>query len=200
MRRPRFLFIVLFLALTACAGTFKVVQLPIREADLYPLSQTVGGISVAVDEISNPDRAWRYFGADLIGYGVLPINITVSNHSGHRCSIKPSDVLLRSGKEVIDPLPIHVVTRLAKRASRARAETQEQIDDFFSRLSFTDTVLVPHDSYQGVLFFPVEDRHKRDPFFSVVTLFLEGRLKMEVVVTDIETHQRTHFGPFSVSI
>ncbi|HZC00268.1 MAG TPA: hypothetical protein VE844_02585, partial [Gammaproteobacteria bacterium] len=59
---------------------------------------------------------------------------------------------------------------------------------------------VPHDSYQGVLFFPVEDRHKRDPFFSVVTLFLEGRLKMEVVVTDIETHQRTHFGPFSVSI
>ena len=52
-----------------------------READLYPLSQTKAGITVAVDEISNTERATQYFGIDMFEHGILPINVVISNHT-----------------------------------------------------------------------------------------------------------------------
>lgn len=198
MLRPRVFFLFLFLALTACA-TFEVVEVPLREADLYPVSQTQEAISVAVDEITSPERVRNYFGVSLLEQGILPVNIIVSNHGEHRVTVKPADVLLRRGTEVVDPLPIAWMAELAKRRAWRREETEEQINAFFSGLAFAETVLFPHDSYQGALFFPLDYESERDRFFSLIRLFEQGRLKLEVVVTDLETHQRIHFGPFSLS-
>jgi len=183
-------------AVTACATGFVVVQLPLRAADLYPLSQTQGPITVAIDEISDAGRAEQYFGVDLIKRGILPINITVSNHGEDRYTVKPADILLRRHTEVIDPLPIELIAALAKDSAGC---CSEQIDDYFNQLAFADTVLSPQDSYQGVLFFPASrETPEQDSLFRALTLFNED-LKLDVVATNLNTHQRIAFGPFSLS-
>ncbi len=187
-------------AVTACATEFEVVRPPLRAAELYPLSQTQGPITVAIDEISNPERAKKYFGVDLIERGILPINITVSNHGQDRYTVKPADILLRRHTEVIDPLPVEEIAALAKESAWISAETGEQIDEYFNQLAFADAVLSPQDSYQGVLFFPaLREPPEQDTMFRAIMLYNQSDLQLDVVTTNLNTHQRVAFGPFSLS-
>ena len=202
MFKTGFSLIALVLTCTACATKFEVIELPLRNADLYPHSQTIGQATVAIDEIGNPQRAQKYFGIDLIKEGILPVNITISNNSGRRFTVTPADVLLRRGTEIIDPLPIESVIQMAKSSGRLNDETREQVDTYFTRLVFAETVLGAHDSYQGVLFFPAGDIGPdpyRDSLFRAVALFNQGGLKMEIVVSSVDEHQRIRFGPFSLA-
>gem|GEM_PF-1088157 len=198
MRKTRIIFIIFIMGVVACASSrYEVVEMPLRDAGLYPLSQSYERISVAVDEISNPGRAVRYFGADLIGSGVLPVDVLVSNFSKDRWSVKPADVLLRKGDEVIDPLPVNLVTDLIKSRSSYNSETRQHIESHVHGLMLKETVVFPMDTRHGVLFFPVLDRRKRGEFFSRVPLFIEG-LKLHVVATNADTGERREFGPFSI--
>jgi hypothetical protein len=188
--------------LTSCASSYHVVWMPEREADLYPLSQTRAGVTIAIDEIGTVERAERYFGADLIREGILPVAVLVSNYGKDRVIVKPSDVLLHRGREIVDPLPLETVIEMAKRQRWfLRSKTEEQIDSFFESVVFRETALLPNDSYQGVMFFPApKSRRSQDAHFTALSLFREGGPKIRVGVTDMETHERTHFGPFSLSL
>jgi hypothetical protein len=188
--------------LGGCAGSYHVVRMPQREADLYPLSQTKSGITVAIDEIKGSARAERYFGADLIKEGILPLAVVVSNYGKHPVVVKPSDVVLHRGREIIDPLPVEVVQGTAKSQHWfLRAKTEEQIDSFFRDIVFTETTLSPSDSYQGVMFFTFPKAHRRrDTSFLMLSLFREGGPKVRVGVTNLDTQNRMRFGPFSLSL
>jgi hypothetical protein len=189
-------------ALGGCAGSYEVVRMPQREADLYPLSQTKHGITIAIDEIKDPAGAERYFGADLIKEGILPVVVVVSNYGEHPVLVQPSDVLLHRGKEILDPLPIDTVLSAAKNQHCfLRSRTKQQIDDFFENLMFSETSLATQDTYQGVLFFlMLKPSRRHDPTFMVSTLFREGGPKVRVGVTQLETRERLHFGPFTLSL
>ena len=51
MTSPRILIVSLAaLAVSGCASSYRVVQVPQYGADLYPQSQTRAGVTVAVDE------------------------------------------------------------------------------------------------------------------------------------------------------
>ena len=86
------LMIALFLigSLTACSTTTMHAPTapPLRDADLYPVNQAVAGLSIAVDEIADPERAKRYFGSDLAKEGILPVNIVISNHGEDRFRVR----------------------------------------------------------------------------------------------------------------
>jgi hypothetical protein len=68
---------LLALLVSACASSYRVVQVPQYGADLYPQSQTRSGVTVAIDEIKSADRVERLFGADLIKEGILPVSVVV---------------------------------------------------------------------------------------------------------------------------
>ncbi|HEX2237646.1 MAG TPA: hypothetical protein VHJ19_04660 [Gammaproteobacteria bacterium] len=201
MSRSIILFAFVAFVLSACATRYEVVQLPLRDADLYPLSQAKGMITVAVDEINNPERARQYFGVNLIERGILPINITISNHGEHRYTLKPADILLRRHTEVIDPVPIEQVAQIAKDSRWWLSEdTGKQIDRYFRNVAFTETVLMPHDSYQGVLFFPaLREPSTQDDMFSAIQLFSRSDLYLEIVTTNLVSQQRIAFGPYPLS-
>lgn len=188
--------------LAGCASSYQVVRMPQREADVYPHSQTKAGITIAIDEIKGVDRAERYFGADLIKEGILPLAVVVSNYGEHRVIVKPSDVLLHRGKQIVDPLPIEAVVAIAKRQHWfLRSTTEERIDSFFEGMAFSETPLLPNETYQGVMFFPIPKPQKtQDTFFTVLSLYREGGPKIRVGVTNLETRDRLHFGPFSLSL
>src|ERR687896_2232852 len=100
---------LLVLAVAGCSSSYRVVQVPQYGADLYPQSQTKSGVTVAIDEMKAAERVERLFGADLIKEGILPVNVVVSNFGKQRILLKPSDILLYQGKEVIDPVPVEMV-------------------------------------------------------------------------------------------
>jgi hypothetical protein len=188
--------------LGGCAGSYHVVSMPQREADLYPLAQTKSGVTIAIDEVKGAARAERYFGADLIRKGILPVVVVVSNYGKQPVVVKPADVMLHRGREIIDPLPLEVVLGAAKSQHWfLRSRTEEQIDSFFRGVAFTETTLSPSDSYQGVMFFTVPRAHRsRDTSFLISSLFREGGPKVRVGVTNLDTQKRMHFGPFSLSL
>jgi hypothetical protein len=193
---------LIVVGLAGCASSYQVVQFPQREADLYPLSQTRDGISVAIDEVTNPDRADRYFGTDLTRHGILPVAVVISNNGEHRIVLKPSDVLLHQGIQIIDPLPIETVVTLAKNQRWSlRSKTKKEVGAYFKELAFREMVIPPGETYQGVVFFPIKQPESNsDKFFSVLPLFPESRLQMLVGARDLETAKRIHFGPFSLSL
>jgi len=198
MRKIWFLFTFLTLGVMACASArFEVVDLPLRDAGLYPRSHTVADLSVAVDEFSSPDRSVRYFGADLMGSGILPLDVLVSNFSNHRWSVRPADVLLRKGDSVIDPLPLSMVTDLIKGEAGYNAETKKMIENHIDELMLKDTVVFPRDNHRGLLFFPIIEQRERSSFFSRIPLFTEG-LRLHVVATNMDTGERKMFGPYSI--
>lgn len=206
---PKLLLVLgaLALGLTACSAPspYVIVEMPEREADLYPLSQTKEGVTVAVDEITNPDRSMQYFGIDMFEHGIVPINVVISNHTDRRQLVSPSDILLLRGRNsVVDPLPIQTVSGLVNRDYwDLDPNTQEQINEHFEELSLQETVLVPDQVYQGVLFFQAAkpDKYKSsDRYFTVMSLYRGGTLSLKVSVADLDTRERMHFGPFPVSV
>jgi hypothetical protein len=183
-----------------CAS-YDLVHPPARAADVYPDAHGRSGIVVAVDEITQPKRAERYFGADLLQHGIVPVQIVVSNHSKDRIQIKPADILLQHGRQILDPLPLdRVVAIPASKGLFITDGAEESLQKFYEGIAFRETVVAPGDSYQGVLFFQAErpQRKSGSRFFRVVSAYLQPELRLRVLSTNLETRERLGFGPFAV--
>jgi hypothetical protein len=187
--------------LAGCASTYQVVQVPQREADLYPLSETRQGVSVAVDEVTSSDRAASYFGADLVRVGIVPLVVVISNNGAHRIDIKPADILLTRGTQIIDPLRLETVVAMAeKEHGPVSSATQKAIAGYFEGVAFSERVLPPGATYQGVMFFSIPRQTvASDSMFSAMTLFHESGMWIQVGARDLDTGNRVRFGPFSVA-
>ena len=199
---PVFLSALLVFALLGCTPYYQVVEVPHYGADLYPTSQTKAGITIAIDEIRRPDRAERYFGSDLIREGILPVNVVVSNYSKQSVTVRPSDILLYRGKEVIDPLPIPMIVAMAKRQHRFLASsTKEEVNKFFENSTFKEAVLLPNESYRGVVFFaPPGPKRLIDRWFRAYSSYSEGGPRIRMGVTNLDSGDRLLFGPFTVAL
>jgi len=207
---PFFLVLCALALLTACARTpVHVYELPEREADLYPTADVRQGVTVAVDEIRDRRRSERYFGVDLPGHYILPVQIIVSNRGEGRISVRPEDVLLLEGRQIHDPLPLQEVTvYLEQRRFRGRAEEAEAIWRFFEGLSLREHILAPGETYRAVLFYEMEPPRRetrgerfwreRQDFLRMSPLFGQPRLQLRLVLTELDEAERLRFGPFAV--
>lgn len=159
MSRQILTLLLILAAHTACTQTPFFSPLPIRDADLYPDSQTKAGIAIAVDQLTYPRRVEQYFGVDLLRSQVLPISIIVSNHGQNRYVIKPSDVLLMHGKDVIDPVPMEAVGEtFYDEYGRISKDVARKIESYFGKVMLQETVVGPHDNYQGMIFLKPDRR------------------------------------------
>ena len=178
---------ILFLAvsfLTACATTHTPTAVPpLRDADLYPNVQSIAGLSIAVDEISNPDRVRQYFGMDLTGEDILPVNIVVTNRSEDPFVVKPSDVLLLAGDSVLDPAAPDSIPKIA----RGR----------LTDLGMHEMVVAPKETYQGMLLFKTSK--KAPGLYGKVEKIFSDKLALRIAATDKTTGERLLFGPFPLS-
>src|SRR5215510_228280 len=200
MTPPRSLLIPLVALVSACASSYRVVQVPQYGADLYPQSQTRSGITVAIDEMKTTERVERLFGADLIKEGILPVNVVVSNFGKQRMVLKPSDILLHQGKDVIDPIPVELVMATAKRQkSFLRSGTEAEVNKYFEESTFKETTLLPNETYRGVMFFAVPAQKKTaDRFFTSWSVYRDGGPKVRVGVTNLDSGERVLFAPFAI--
>jgi hypothetical protein len=172
---------------------------------MYPKSEIKEGIAIAVDEVSYPQRVIQYFGMDLTKAEVLPINIIVSNHGQRYYRIRPSDILLMQGKDVIDPAPVELVqSTYHEEYGRMSGETAKMVNDYFGKVMLREVVVAPQTNYQGILFLKA-DPQREDRIIAVnqgvgiAQLLQERGLKIRIAVTDVKTSERIHFGPFSLT-
>jgi hypothetical protein len=190
----------LVLLVSGCASSYRVVQVPEYGADLYPQSHTRSGVTVAIDEIKARERVERLFGADLIKEGILPVNVVVSNFGKQRLLLKPSDILLHRGKDVIDPVPVEMVLAVAKRQkSFLRDSTKKEVDKYFEETTFKETALYPSETYRGVMFFAVPaPKRLLDRFFTSWNVYRDGGPKLRIGLTNLDTGERMLFAPFPI--
>ncbi len=176
--------IVLFflIVLTGCASSYHTAQLPLRDADVYPDAQTIAGLTVAVDEMADPDRTRQYFGVDLTKDDILPVTIVFTNHENDRFLVRPSDVLLMEGNNVVDAIPADRIGKMV----RGGAD-----------LAMQDTVIPAQGNYRGVLFFRI-NRKEPGLYGKVEQIFTSGP-SVRILVTDQDSKERLHFGPFPLS-
>ena len=201
MTSTRVLLTLVAVVLSACSSSYRVVQVPQYGADLYPQAQSRSGITVAVDEMKNPERVERMFGADLIKEGILPVNVVVSNFGKQRLLLKPSDILFYQGKEVIDPLPVEMVMATAKHQKYLRTSTQREVDKYFGDATLKETAVNPNETYRGIMFFPVPaPKRSVDRFFTSLSIFREDGPKMRIGITNLDSGERVLFAPFSVRL
>jgi hypothetical protein len=201
MTPARVLPLLVALVVSACASSYRVVQVPQYGADLYPQSQSRSGITVAVDEMKNAERVERLFGADLIKEGILPVNVVVSNFGKQRLLLKPSDILLYQGKEVIDPLPVEMVMATAKRQKYLRTSTEKEVDKYFGDAMLKETAVYPNETYRGIMFFAVPaPKRPLDRFFTSLSILRDDGTKMRIGITNLDTGERVLFSPFSVRL
>jgi len=197
----RMLYPVVALLVSACASSYRVVQVPQYGADLYPQSQTRSGITVAIDEMKNAERVERLFGADLIKEGILPVSVVVSNFGKQRVLLKPSDILFYQGNEVIDPLPVEMVMATAKRQKYLRSSTERQVDKYFGDAMLKETAVYPNETYRGIMFFAVPaPKQPLDRFFAKLSLYRDDGPKMRVGLTNLESGERVLFTPFALRL
>jgi hypothetical protein len=194
MTKPRFLPPLLpALLLLGCAGPPQMALLPQYEADLYPLTQTRAGVTVAIDEI-NPERTARYFGAELANKAILPVSVVVSNHGKQRVLVRPADILMYHGKEVIDPLPLESVL------AAARGQQQFHLKSFFESMAFRQAAVPPGETYRGIVFFTAAPPRKpAERFLAVLSLYRESGPKVRVGLTNVDTSERLLFGPYALA-
>ena len=137
---------------------------------------------MAVDEISNPERARQYFGVDLTREDILPVMIVFTNQGDNAFLVRPSDVLLLEEDAINDPIPLQRVEKFAKGGLE---------------LAMQETVVPAHGNYRGILFYKV--RKASTGLVGKVERILLDRLKMTVIVTEKNSGERIRFAPFTLS-
>ena len=185
------LLLLVAVALPGCSGQ-RFAQMPQYEADVYPLTQTHAGVTVAIDEMRAAQRLERHFGADVARGGILPVNVVVSNHGKQKVLVKPADILLYREREVIDPLPLEAVL------AAVPAEQQPQVRRSLEAAAFRATALSPGETYRGVMFFSAAPLRKSGSLFSFLGLSRENGARLRVGVTDQGSGERLLFGPFEL--
>jgi hypothetical protein len=98
MKMNRFAFavaVVLLAALLAagCARYDRKV-VPFRMPDAYPNMVTAAGAAIAAEAFSDSSAAHDAFGFDILGAGVMPVQVVFDNRGGHSLEIIPERTYL----------------------------------------------------------------------------------------------------------
>ena len=190
------------LSLAACSRPYQVIEVPRYGADLYPTSHTRAGVTVAVDEIWKPRRVERHFGADLIEQDIFPVHVVVSNYGRQRVTVKPSDIMLYRWKEVLDPMPLERVVASAKKQHGSVASSADgKIEKFFENSAFREVVLLPNDTYGGIVYFALPPRKTAaDKWFRPASAFPSAGPQLRLGLTNVDTGERVLFGPLTLAM
>ncbi len=99
MRRTYFIKSILIavaapVLLTACATAYVAKPLPFRMPESYPNAQEFGGATMAAKAFSDAKEASESFGFDVIGAGMLPVEIVIDNKGVHPLEINGTQTFL----------------------------------------------------------------------------------------------------------
>lgn len=97
----------LFLAtalLTSCSTAYKATPIGFELPERYPNAQQIAGATVGVVAYVDPDAAGQAFGFDVIGAGLLPIQVAFDHRGGSALAINPAQTFLENEEGKLWPV------------------------------------------------------------------------------------------------
>ncbi|MBF0154613.1 MAG: hypothetical protein HQL64_12805 [Magnetococcales bacterium] len=85
---------LLVASVPGCSTTYKATPLSFRSPESYFNHQRVFDTEVGSEPFSNPDLAKEKFGFDIIGAGMLPVQVTFDNQGEHPLKIVDGQTFL----------------------------------------------------------------------------------------------------------
>ncbi|MGB9712986.1 MAG: hypothetical protein ACP5SG_05385 [Dissulfurimicrobium sp.] len=80
--------------LASCSTAYKSQEVSFRYPTSYNFSQDIAGAKVAVEAFADKNRAKSAFGFDILGAGVLPVQIVIDNEGTHGLEVVPAQTFL----------------------------------------------------------------------------------------------------------
>ncbi|MBW2147946.1 MAG: hypothetical protein JRI22_13070 [Deltaproteobacteria bacterium] len=99
--------LILSLALiftAACATSYKAKPLPFRTPTAYGNAVEVAGAMVAAQAYEDSESAEEYFGFDIRGAGMLPVQVVFDNRGPHALQIRPEQTFLEDSQGNLWPI------------------------------------------------------------------------------------------------
>jgi len=98
-----FLFLALAVVLSACQS-YKTKVVPAKLPSAYPNATEVAGATVATKIYDDKKEAQGVYGFDIVGAGVIPVQVVFDNRGSHPLQIVPDQTLLIDEENNIWPI------------------------------------------------------------------------------------------------
>ncbi len=99
-----FIPIAILVLLTGCATSYKAKPLPIKTPGAYSNATEVAGATVGAKAFIEPKEAREAFGFDILGAGMLPVQVVFDNRGTHPLQINAAQTFLEDREGNLWPL------------------------------------------------------------------------------------------------
>lgn len=162
-----------------CGRPFNVKTQPTLPSISYAAKASVEDIAVEALAVTDEDYLYDTFDANLIGAGILPVRVRLTNSGSEAVEFKKARFEIetqskrfrladarKSFKRLISYYGISVYSK---------AGYKESLDAFASYALELDTPLAASESRQGLVFFPVPAEAARQPGLTLVISRLKSK-------------------------
>ncbi len=119
--------VLILLLMTACATTTYVAKpLPFKMPGAYPNAQEVVGAVIGARAYTDPKEARENFGFDVIGAGLLPVEVVIDNRGVHPLEINGTQTFLEDQESNLWPV---LNRNLAYERATKYAQTREAFSE-----------------------------------------------------------------------
>lgn len=95
------------LSLISCSTAYKAQPLPFKSPAAYHNVVTVAGAQVAGEVFTDPQAAKKAFGFDILGAGLLPVQLVFDNQGQSPLEINPGQTFLEDDQDNLWPILTH---------------------------------------------------------------------------------------------
>ena len=124
MKRWIYVFSLLqaFFWITGCSTAYEAKPLSFRLPSAYNNAVNVGGAQIAAKAYANPDEAKRTFGFDVLGAGMLPVQVIFDNQGHYELEVIGHQSFLEDQAGNLWPI---LTTRIANERATKYAQTRK---------------------------------------------------------------------------
>ena len=163
-------------------------NVPISDVSEYARSRNNNGLKIAIDPFIEEDRLIRYFGGNLLSYGILPVVIIIDNGSEKAVMVEAKNTYLmmdnnnqnlnftsQNPKEQVYTRDIQIVETIntltpltplmgplpalaAFAYIHNRVKTETELTESIDENALLDKSLYPGDKHHGFVYFDVKDK------------------------------------------
>jgi hypothetical protein len=108
--------------ISGCSTAYETKPLSFKTPSAYDNAVNVGGAQIAAKAYANPDEAKQTFGFDVIGAGMLPVQVIFDNQGPHELEVIGHQSFLEDQGGNLWPI---LTTRAANERATKYAQTRE---------------------------------------------------------------------------
>ena len=120
------LFIAVIFLFQGCSASYKLKPLPFKMPASYDNAVTAGGAQVAARTFGNAAEAKEAFGFDVLGAGMLPVQVVFDNQGVHPIEVNGNQTFLEDQKGSLWPV---LSSEIAYKRATKYAKTKEIVKE-----------------------------------------------------------------------